>query len=306
MKIQVSLIQDSPVFFDTAATIQKMRSLIAREADNGARLIIFPESFVPGYPRGFDFGAVVGSRSDEGRVLYARYRSASITIEGPEMQLLIEDAASLDVYVVFGFTEKLAHNGSLYCSMAYLSPSAGLMAVHRKIKPTGTERLVWAEAGPGSLVAVETKIGRLGGLICWENYMPLARMSMYRHGVQIYVAPTADSRESWLSTMKHIALEGRCYVLSCNQYFTKSMYPADLMPLVSLSEEEICPGGSVIIDPLGNVVSGPLSSESGSVTATIDLSIVDGARLDFDVDGHYSRNDIFDLKIHGLPNIIRE
>ena len=147
MKVQVSLIQDNPVFFDTPATIAKMKTLIAQEADSGAELIVFPESFVPGYPRGFDFGAVVGSRTDEGRALYARYKSASITVEGPEMQELVDYCAGLSVYLVFGFTEKRSNNGSLYCSMAYISPTAGLMAVHRKIKPTGTERLIWAEAG---------------------------------------------------------------------------------------------------------------------------------------------------------------
>jgi len=306
MKVQVSLIQDNPVFFDTPATIAKMKTLIAQEADSGAELIVFPESFVPGYPRGFDFGAVVGSRTDEGRALYARYKSASITIEGPEMQELVDYCAGLSVYLVFGFTEKRSNNGSLYCSMAYISPTAGLMAVHRKIKPTGTERLIWAEAGVASLVAVDTSIGRLGGLICWENYMPLARMSMYRQGVQIYIAPTADSRDAWLHTMKHIALEGRCYVLSCNQFFTKSMYPDDLRTLVSDMEEDICNGGSVIIDPLGNEVSAPLYGQSGVARATIDLAIVDGSKLDFDVNGHYTRDDIFDLRIIGLPDLIKE
>ena len=173
--------------------------------------------------------------------------------------------------------------------MLYISPDKGLLAVHRKIKPTGTERLIWAEAGGESLVAVDTRIGKLGGLICWENYMPLARMSMYQQGVQIYVAPTADSRDVWIPTMQHIALEGRCFVLGCNQYFTKSMYPEAYQHLVESEDEHFCRGGSVIVSPLGQIVAGPLFDESGIVTAQIDLDEITKSKLDFDVNGHYNR-----------------
>ena len=207
MKVKVGLVQDSPVFFDKEKTLDKMESLIEKYTKEGCRLLVFPESFVPGYPRGFNFGATIGKRTYEGRDLYNIYHRNSIDLESDDRQRLEQLAKESGAYLIIGVTEKEAHHGSLYCSMLYISPYKGLLAVHRKIKPTGTERLIWAEAGGESLVAVDTRIGKLGGLICWENYMPLARMSMYQQGVQIYVAPTADSREVWIPTMQHIALE---------------------------------------------------------------------------------------------------
>jgi len=306
MKIKVSLVQESPVFFDKEATLLKLESLTKSCADQGADLIVFPESFVPGYPRGFDFGATIGKRTDEGRELYHLYHQNSIDLESADRQRLETIARESGAYLVIGITEKESHHGSLYCSMLYLSPHRGLMAVHRKIKPTGTERLIWAEAGGESLVAVDTRIGKLGGLICWENYMPLARMSMYQQGVQIYAAPTADSREVWIPTMQHIALEGRCFVLGCNQYFTKSMYPAEYQHLVISEEEHFCRGGSVVVSPLGQILAGPLFDESGIVTTEIDLDDITRSKLDFDVNGHYNRTDIFDFKVNDQPKIIKE
>ena len=306
MKIKVSLVQESPVFFDKEATLLKLESLTKSCADQGADLIVFPESFVPGYPRGFDFGATIGKRTDEGRELYHLYHQNSIDLESADRQRLETIARESEAYLVIGITEKESHHGSLYCSMLYISPHRGLMAVHRKIKPTGTERLIWAEAGGESLVAVDTRIGKLGGLICWENYMPLARMSMYQQGVQIYVAPTADSREVWIPTMQHIALEGRCFVLGCNQYFTKSMYPAEYQHLVTSEEEHFCRGGSVVVSPLGQILAGPLFDESGIVATEIDLDDITRSKLDFDVNGHYNRTDIFDFKVNDQPKIIKE
>ena len=209
MKVKVCLIQDSPVFFDKEKTIQKIESLVKNNAKQGCELIVFPESFIPGYPRGFSFGAVVGSRTEEGRKIYTEYHKNSIDLEGKELQRLVKLAKTEKVYLVIGITEKQSNNGSLFCSILYISPTDGFLGVHRKIKPTGSERIIWSEDDGKSLVSFDTKIGKLGGLICWENYMPLARMSMYQKGVEIYIAPTADSREEWTSTMKHIALEGR-------------------------------------------------------------------------------------------------
>ena len=208
--------------------------------------------------------------------------------------------------MVIGATEKVNGHGSLYCSMLYISPHKGLLGVHRKIKPTGSERIIWAEASGESLTTYQTKIGKLGGLICWENYMPLARMAMYRKGVEIYIAPTADARDTWLSTMRHIALEGRCFILGCNQYFTKSMYPDEFRSLVKDEPEEICPGGSVIISPMGKIIAGPLSNQSDVLMAELELDEINQSKLDFDVIGHYARNDIFDLAIKGQPEIIKE
>ena len=303
MKIKVGLVQDSPVFFNKEKTLDKMEILIKEYASTGCQLLVFPESFVPGYPRGFLFGAKVGSRTAEGKALYAEYYKNSMSVEGDDMQRLLKLAKLHNIYLVVGITEKQKQNGSLYCSMVYISPTEGLLGVHRKIKPTGTERVIWAEANGESLVTFNTKIGKLGGLICWENYMPLARMAMFEKGVEIYIAPTADSREEWTSTMKHIALEGRCFVLGCNQYFTKSMYPSKYHELAKDEPEEMCPGGSVIVSPQGKIIAGPLFGESGVLTAELELDDIIHSKMDFDVIGHYSRNDIFDFKVNNQPEM---
>ncbi|MEP2239156.1 MAG: carbon-nitrogen hydrolase family protein [Maribacter sp.] len=303
MKLKVCLIQDSPVFFDIEKTIDKIENLVKTHAKDGVELIVFPESFIPGYPRGFSFGAVVGSRTDEGRKLYSEYRNNSLDLEGKELQRLVKLAKTENVYLVIGVTEKQSKNGSLYCSMLYISPTDGFLGVHRKIKPTGSERIIWSEDDGKSLVSFDTKIGKLGGLICWENYMPLARMAMYQKNVEIYIAPTADSREEWTSTMKHIALEGRCFVLGCNQFYTKSMYPEKYQHLVENEPENLCRGGSVIVSPLGKVIAGPLFDEAGALIAEIDLDEIVNAKLDFDVIGHYSRNDIFEFNTVNQPDM---
>jgi nitrilase len=287
MKTKVAVIQSSPVFFDKEATLQRVEELTREHATKGCELIVFPESFVPGYPRGFSFGAVIGSRTEEGRELYLDYHRSSVDLGSDDRGRLERLAKATNTFIVIGVTEKEALSGSLYCSMLYLSPTDGLLGVHRKIRATGTERLIWAEAGPESLVAFSTKIGKLGGLICWENYMPEARMAMYRQNVEIYLAPTADSRPVWTATMQHIALEGRCFVLGCNQYFTKSMYPKKYQHLVENELEDLCPGGSVIVSPLGEVIAGPLFGEAGSLVAELDLDDVIRSKLDFDVVGHY-------------------
>jgi len=301
MKVKVGLIQDSPVFFNLEETVRKVERLTEKYAAEGCELIVFPESFIPGYPRGFDFGAVIGSRTREGRELYATYHENSLDLKGKHLKRLEKLSKELGVYLVMGATEKEQVNSSLFCSMLYISPEEGLLGVHRKIKPTGTERLVWAEADGSSLVTFDTSIGRLGGLICWENYMPLARMSMYQKGLDIYIAPTADAREQWVATMRHVALEGRCFVLGCNQYFTRSMYPAAFKELVDPSKEEICPGGSLIVSPLGEIIEGPLFGSEGALIAELDLREIPASRLDFDVNGHYNRKDIFTFEAKGQP-----
>jgi len=306
MKVKVGLVQDSPVFFDKAKTLKKIERIIEDNAKEGYQLLVFPESFVPGYPRGFGFGAKIGSRTAEGKALYAKYYGNSMSLEDNDMKKLVKLSKSHQIYLVVGITERQETNGSLYCSMVYISPSEGILGVHRKIKPTGTERLIWAEADGKSLVTFDTKIGKLGGLICWENYMPLARMAMYQKGVQLYIAPTADSREEWTATMKHIALEGRCFVLGCNQYYTKSMYPNEYLNLAKDEPEEMCPGGSIIVSPQGKVLAGPLFGKAGILTAELDLNTIIASKFDFDVNGHYARNDIFKFKVKNQPKIKKE
>ena len=306
MKTRVCLIQDNPVFFDKTKTLDKVEALTKKYAKEGCELIVFPESFVPGYPRGFNFGATIGSRTPEGRALYNEYHQHSFDTESDDLKKMEQLAKSQNMYMVLGVTEKDGSSGSLYCSMLYISPKDGLLGVHRKIKPTGTERIIWAEAAGEYLTTFETKIGKLGGLICWENYMPLARMAMYSKGVEIYIAPTADARKEWTATMVHIALEGRCFVLGCNQYFTKSMVPEKYQKLLVDEPETMCAGGSIIVSPLGKIIAGPLFNSSGALIAELDLDEIKESKLDFDVIGHYARNDIFQLNVMNQPEMTNE
>ncbi|NNE03809.1 MAG: carbon-nitrogen hydrolase family protein [Eudoraea sp.] len=306
MKVKVGVVQESPVFFDKEKTLEKMQQLILKYKDERCDLLVFPESFIPGYPRGFSFGAKVGSRTEEGRKLYTEYHKNSIDLESDDLAKLEKLARDNAMYLVVGITEKVASNGSLYCSMVYLSPTKGLLGVHRKIKPTGTERTIWSEGSGDTLSTYQTSIGKLGGLICWENYMPLARMAMFQKGIEIYIAPTADSRETWTTTMRHIALEGRCFVLGCNQYFTKSMYPEKYQSFMIEEPEEICRGGSVIVSPFGKILAGPIYDSAELLTATLDLDEITNSKLDFDVNGHYARNDIFTLAVKDQPPMKKE
>lgn len=306
MKIKVAVVQATPVFFNIKKTIDKVEQIVKQNADNGSELILFPESFIPGYPRGFSFGSNVGKRTDEGREVYKTYLENSLEIGSIHFKRLEEISKKHKVYLVIGATEKEACNGSLYCSMFYFSPKTGFLGRHQKIKPTGVERLIWGEGDGSSLVSFDTQIGKLGGLICWENYMPEARMSMYQKGIEIYLAPTADARPSWTDTMKHIALEGRCFVLSCNQFFTMDDYPEKYKALVKDESQILSSGGSIIVAPSGEVIAGPLFGEEGVLTAEIDLGEISKYKMDFDVIGHYSRPDIFNFTVTNQPEINKE
>jgi nitrilase len=300
-KFMAAVVQAAPVLFDREASVEKACRLASEAAAKGARLVLLPESFIPAYPRGLTFGAVVGSRSDQGRSLWQRYWENSVDVPGPDVDALGEAARQSNIYLAVGITER--DRGTLYCSLLYFGPDGSLLGKHRKLKPTASERLIWGEDDGSTLTSFPTELGIIGGLICWENYMPLARMAMYMKGVQIYLAPTADSRDAWQATMRHIALEGRCFVLGCNQYVTRSMYPTDIPGYEELASqpEEMCRGGSVIISPMGEVLAGPLFGEEGILTAELDLSEVVKGKFDFDVVGHYNRPDIFDLNIRGVP-----
>ena len=306
MKVQAAVVQASPVFFDIEKTIDKVEKIVKECAKKGSQLILFPESFIPGYPRGFDFGSNVGKRTEAGRDVYQTYRENSLEIGSKEFLRLEKISKDNKIYLVIGATEKEANNGSLYCSMFYFSPTAGYLGRHQKIKPTGVERLIWGEGDGKSLVSFDTKIGKMGGLICWENYMPSARMSMYQKGVEIYLAPTADARPAWTDSMKHIALEGRCYVLGCNQYFEKNDYVPEYQKLASGEPDVLSAGGSVIVAPSGEVIAGPLFGSEGILTAELDLDTLYKYKLDFDVNGHYTRNDIFNFEVKNQPESIKE
>ena len=286
---KVAVIQAAPVLFDVKATIFKMEKLVKEAAKNGAKLVLFPETFVSCYPRGLSFGTVVGSRSKEGRATWLRYWESAIEVFGKDAAAIGKIAAKYKVYLVTGVTEKTRHGGTLYCSTLYFDPQGQLVGKHRKIKPTAAERIIWGEGDGSDLDVYETEIGKIGGLTCWENYMPQARMQLYEQGIEIYLAPTADGREVWTSTMRHIALEGRCFVLGSNQYVTKDRYPKDLIGIEDLDNQPdvMCRGGSLIVGPLGQILAGPLYDEEGILYAELDMAEVISAKLDFDVIGHY-------------------
>lgn len=296
MQVKVGVVQATPVFFDITRTIDKLETLVVDGARQGCQFLLFPESFIPGYPRKFTFGASIGLRTDAGRELYKTYWQNSLQLPSPELSRLEQIARDNDVYMAIGITERDSLNGSLYCTLVYISPTEGYLGKHQKIKPTGVERLVWAEGtGKDSLKTFNTTVGRMGGLICWENYMPLARMRIYQQAPQLYLAPTADARPSWPATLQHIACEGRCFVLGCNQYFTRNDYPEDYQPMLTDDELILSRGGSAIVSPQGEFVAGPLWDEEGILIADLDLDEVMKSKLDFDVIGHYSRPDLFNF-----------
>ncbi len=297
MQVKVGVVQATPVFFDIDKTIDKLEELVIDGARKGCQLLLFPESFIPGYPRKFTFGASIGLRTDAGRELYKTYWQNSLQLPGPALSRLEQIARDNNIFLAIGITERDTLNGSLYCTLIYISPPDGYLGKHQKIKPTGVERLVWAEGtGKDSLTVFDTAVGRLGGLICWENYMPLARMRIYQQAPQIYLAPTADARASWPATLLHIACEGRCFVLGCNQYFTRGDYPAAYQEFLADDEITLCRGGSAIVSPQGEFLAGPLWDEEGMLIADLDLDDVLKSKLDFDVIGHYSRPDLFTFK----------
>ena len=303
--LRAAVVQAAPVLFDKVATLEKVRRLAADAAGQGAELILFPEAFIPAYPRGLSFGMVVGSRSGEGRATWLRYWQESVPVPGPAVDALGQIAAENGIFLAIGVIERDAEysGGTLYCTLLYFGPDGTYLGKHRKLKPTGAERLIWGEGDGSTLTVLDTAWGKVGGLICWENYMPMARMAMYGKGVEIYLAPTADARDSWQASMQHIACEGRCFVLAANQYVTKSMYPADLPGRADLENqpEEMSRGGSIIVSPLGQVLAGPLFGAEGILVADLDLDDIARGKLDFDAVGHYARPDVFQLHVNEAP-----
>jgi nitrilase len=298
--VHVAVVQAAPVAFDRERTLEIARGLAHEAAGRGARLIVFPEAFVSGYPRGLDFGARVGSRTPEGRELFRRYWDSAVDVPGPAVDALGETAREAGAYLVVGVVER--EGGTLYCSVLFFDPDGTLMGKHRKLMPTASERLVWGYGDGSTLPVFDTPIGKLGAVICWENYMPLLRMHMYSRGVQIYCAPTADDRETWLSTMRHIALEGRCFVLGCNQFARRSNYPVDYPAIQGDDPSTVMSrGGSCIIDPLGRILAGPAFDGPTILSAELDLDEIPRAKFDFDVVGHYARPDVFRLFVNESP-----
>ena len=301
-QVKVAVVQAGSVIMDKQGCIEKASKLLIEAGQNGAQLVVFPEAFIPCYPRGMGFGAVVGSRSLEGRKAYQRYWDNAIQVPSADTDALGAAVKEAGVYCVIGVIEKDqdTSEGTVFCTALYFGPDGKLLGKHRKLKPTASERLIWGEGDGSTLKVIETPFGRIGSLICWENYMPLARAAMYAQGVQIYVAPTADSRDTWFATMRHIAIEGRCFVIGCNQYSSKSDYPEDIASSDEFKDlpEEMCRGGSCVENPLGAFVVEPVIGKETIIYADLDLGQVAQGQFDFDVMGHYSRPDVFQLIVN--------
>ncbi|GFM60052.1 carbon-nitrogen hydrolase family protein [Pseudomonas capsici] len=262
--------------------------------DSGARVVVMPEALLGGYPKGETFGTQLGYRLPQGREAYARYFENAIDVPGDETRVLEQLSARTGASLVLGVIER--SGSSLYCTVLLFEPEGGLVARHRKLMPTGTERLIWGKGDGSTLSVVPSRAGRLGTAVCWENHMPLLRTAMYAKGVEIWCAPTVDEREIWQCSMRHIAHEGRMFVISACQVqpspqalgIDVANWPAE-RPLIN--------GGSVIVGPMGDVLAGPLIAEAGLLVAEIDVDELVKARYDFDVVGHYSRPDVFELVV---------
>jgi nitrilase len=287
--IKVGVAQMGSVLFNTPATLLRVEQQCRKAAAAGARLLVLPEALIGGYPKGLDFGATVGNRTDAGREHFLRYSQAAIRCPGPETEQIASWAKELNLHLVTGVVER--DGSTLYCSSLIFAPDRGLISKHRKLMPTGSERLIWGMGDGSSMQVVDTEVGRIGVAICWENYMPLYRQHLYNQGVEIWCAPTVDAREIWQTSMRHIAYEGRCFVLSACQFLKQEDWPEDLRTAAGEID-----GRSLIASPRGEVIVGPLAGE-GLLIADIDLDDVQRGKFDLDVAGHYNRPDIFTLGV---------
>lgn len=281
---------------DSIATATLAADRLREAAAHGARLVVFPEALIGGYPKGASFGAPIGMRKPEGRAAFARYHAAAIDLDGPEVALLSQACAETGAFAVVGVIER--DGATVYCTALYFDGDKGLVGKHRKLMPTAAERLIWGFGDGSTLPVFKTDMGTIGAVICWENYMPALRMHMYHQGVSLYCAPTADDRDTWLPTMQHIAMEGRTFVLTACQYITRVAYGPDHESALGDDPATVMMrGGSAIIGPLGKVLAGPDFSGETILYAQIDPSEVMKAKYDFDVTGHYARPDVFQLTV---------
>jgi nitrilase len=292
--VKVACVQAEPVPFDRAATIDKLEQLVGEVAAEGARLALFPETFIPVYPSNRWARFLAGwSDGADARDIFARLARQSIEIPGPDSDRLAEIARARDLWLAVGVNE--LERGTLYNALLVYSPEGELALHHRKLMPTNHERLVWGLGDGGGLETISTDLGKVGGLICWENLMPLARFALYQDGVEIYLAPTADDSEDWQDSMKHIARESRAFVLSCCVFQRASSYPDDV-PLAE-GDELVGAGGSAIFAPDASYLAGPLWNEEGILYAELDPQLMYRARQRFDPAGHYHRPDLLRLQI---------
>jgi nitrilase len=299
-KFTAAVVQSAPVVFDLEGTLSKLQQLTQAAAKTGAKLVVFPEAFVSAYPKGLDFGARVGLRTPAGRDDFRRYFDSAVDVPGPAVDVICRTARENSVHLVVGVIER--EIGTLYCTVLFFSPDGTFLGKHRKLMPTAMERIIWGFGDGSTMPVYDTTLGKLGAVICWENYMPMLRMTMYSKGIQLYCAPTADDRDTWLSSMQHVALEGRCFVLTACQHLRRKNCPTDYAAVHGNDPDTvIMRGGSAIIGPLGQVLAGPLFNEDGILTAEIDMAEIARSKYDFDVVGHYARPDVFRLHVNETP-----
>jgi len=296
LSFKAAVAQIASIPNDPLATAEKAATKLHEAVAKGARLVVFPEALIGGYPKGASFGAPVGFRKPEGRDAFAKYHSRAIEIDGPETEIMAEAAAEKDVFVVVGVIER--DKGTLYCTVLYFDGKKGLVGKHRKLMPTAAERLIWGFGDGSTMPVFETDLGTIGAVICWENYMPALRMHMYAQGVSLYCAPTADDRDTWVPSMQHIALEGRTFVLTACQYIKRGTFEESHESALGDDPETVMMrGGSAIIDPLGNVLAGPDFTGETIIYADLNMDDVMRGKYDFDVTGHYARPDVFELVV---------
>ncbi len=297
-QVTVAAVQSTPVLLDRDATVERLLVSIKEAAAAGAQLVVFPEAIVPGYP---DWVWRVPAFSD--RDWYERLHDQAVDIPGPTTEALGAAARDAGTWVAVGVSERV-RSGTLYNTLLYLDPDGAVAGIHRKLMPTGGERSVWG-GGDTPLPVFDTGFGRLGGLLCWENLMPLARAALYQQDIDIYLAPTWDNSDAWLSTLRHIAREGRVFVIGTNTCLHARDIPRTLPDADQLyaGAEGDWPsrGNTAIVGPDGKVVAGPLTEQSGMLVATLDLGQLTTARREFDPVGHYARNDVFQLTVRSAP-----
>ncbi|KAF1760578.1 hypothetical protein GCK72_008827 [Caenorhabditis remanei] len=293
---KIAIVQAGTVLYDKVATLEKVKKYVVEASENGAELVLFPEAFIGGYPKWNNFGITMGTRTPEGRKEFKRYFENAIEEHGEESKSIESLASQKNIHIVIGVVEREA--STLYCSVLFYSPD-GYLGKHRKLLPTALERCVWGQGDGSTMPVFNTSVGKIGSAICWENYMPLYRMTLYNKEVQIYLAPTVDDRDVWLSTMRTIALEGRCFVVSACQYLKSSAYPSDhLLRKEHGDDTVLIRGGSCAVDPLGTVLVEPDFTQETIRYTEFDLSDIALGKMDLDVVGHYSRPDVFQLTVN--------
>ena len=301
--VTVAAVQAAYILMDRQACVDKAVTLLGQAAAGGAHIVVFPEAFIPGTPVWIDSGPIWDGDED----WYAMLVDQAVVVPGPVTEALGAAARSAGAYVVIGVQEREPHGATIYNTTLYLGPDGALLGLHRKLVPTGSERTVWGMGDGSTLPVIDTPYGRLSGLTCWENFMPLVRYYLYSQGVDIWAAPTLAPSDGWVAAMRHIALEGRCYVIGVNPCLHVDQIPADFPHRERLWTPQDGDGGwvehgnSVIINPTGAILAGPAKHEETILYADVDLAAVHAARRLFDPVGHYSRPDVFQLRVDTSP-----